>query len=89
MTENLLVLQGKPVTIFTRPYQQTTRKYERTSVNFEPCAEDVFSVAIEIPPNKKSELATVITDVYKTQLWTSFSLSFPFCFSLCLGDGPI
>ena len=34
--ENSLVRQGKPVTISTRPYRQTTRKYERTSVNFEP-----------------------------------------------------
>ena len=37
IVENSLVRQGKPVTIFTRPYRQSTPKYERTSVNFEPC----------------------------------------------------
>ena len=40
--ENSLVRQGKLVTIFTRPYRQTTRKYERMSVNFEPCKTALF-----------------------------------------------
>ena len=37
MEEILLVRKGKPVTILTHPYQQTTCKYERTRVNFKPC----------------------------------------------------